>query len=163
MGGEPTFVSVDDPDGAEWNTAALGPEKRQLAVALYNRLKEKYAPQGLSHFGQGKWYPGEQLPRWSLNCFWRRDGEPIWQNAALLDDEKEDRGVTAEVAGVFLAGSLKDSGCRPNTCSRRSKTPSITCGASGGCPRTSIRSSRNSKTRSNARAWRGCSSRASTR
>ncbi len=52
------------------------------------RLKQKYAPQGLSHFGQGKWYPGEQLPRWSLNCFWRRDGEPIWQNPALLDDEE---------------------------------------------------------------------------
>src|SRR5262245_17118689 len=92
MGGEPTFVSVDDPDGAEWNTAALGPDKRRLAVDVYNRLKEKYAPLGLSHFGQGKWYPGEQLPRWSLNCFWRRDGEPIWRNPALLSDE-QDRGV----------------------------------------------------------------------
>ncbi|MEJ0086543.1 MAG: transglutaminase family protein [Pseudomonadota bacterium] len=104
MGGEPTFVSVDDPDGAEWNTAALGPKKRQLAVGLYNRLKEKYAPLGLSHFGQGKWYPGEQLPRWSLNCFWRRDGQPLWQNAALLDDERPGRGATAEVSGAFLAG-----------------------------------------------------------
>ncbi len=103
MGGEPTFVSVDDPDGAEWNTAALGPRKRRLAVDVYNRLKQKYAPQGLSHFGQGKWYPGEQLPRWSLNCFWRRDGEPIWHNPALLDDERGDRGVTAELAGAFLA------------------------------------------------------------
>ena len=79
MGGEPTFVSVDDPDGAEWNTTAMGPDKRRLAIEVYNRLKQKYAPQGLSHFGQGKWYPGEQLPRWSLNCFWRRDGEPIWR------------------------------------------------------------------------------------
>ena len=104
MGGEPTFVSVDDPDGAEWNTAALGPEKRKLAVGLFNRLKEKYAPLGLTHFGQGKWYPGEQLPRWSLNCFWRRDGQPLWQNAALLDDERPGRGATAEVSGAFLAG-----------------------------------------------------------
>jgi uncharacterized protein (DUF2126 family)/transglutaminase-like putative cysteine protease len=103
MGGEPTFVSVDDPDGPEWNTTALGPDKRLLAIELYNRLKQKYAPLGLSHFGQGKWYPGEQLPRWSLNCFWRRDGEPIWNNPALLDDEKTDRGVTADVAGRFLA------------------------------------------------------------
>ncbi len=94
MGGEPTFVSVDDPDGAEWNTTAMGPDKRRLAVEVYNRLKQKYAPQGLSHFGQGKWYPGEQLPRWSLNCFWRRDGEPIWHNPALLDDESGNRGVT---------------------------------------------------------------------
>ncbi|MEO8061822.1 MAG: transglutaminase family protein [Pseudomonadota bacterium] len=113
MGGEPTFVSVDDPDGAEWNTAALGPEKRKLAVSLYNKLKEKYAPTGLSHFGQGKWYPGEQLPRWSLNCFWRRDGQPLWQNPKLLDDEKEGRGVTAEVAGVFLAGVAEKLGLPP--------------------------------------------------
>ncbi len=103
MGGEPTFVSVDDPDGAEWNSAALGPDKRRLAMEVYNRLKRKYAPQGLSHFGQGKWYPGEQLPRWSLNCFWRRDGEPMWRNPALLDDETQDRGITEAIAGSFLA------------------------------------------------------------
>ena len=113
MGGEPTFVSVDDPDGAEWNTTAMGPDKRRLAVDVYNRLKQKYAPQGLSHFGQGKWYPGEQLPRWSLNCFWRRDGEPIWLNPALLDDEKTDRGVTPAVAGVFLAQVAEKLGLAP--------------------------------------------------
>ena len=76
MGGEPTFVSIDDPDGPEWNTTALGAGKRQLAANLYHRLRSHYAPQGLAHFGQGKWYPGEPLPRWSLNCFWRKDGEP---------------------------------------------------------------------------------------
>jgi uncharacterized protein (DUF2126 family) len=113
MGGEPTFVSVDDPDGAEWNTTAMGPDKRRLAIEVYNRLKQKYASQGLSHFGQGKWYPGEQLPRWSLNCFWRRDGEPIWQNPALLDDEKLDRGVTAQRAGEFLAAVAQKLGLSP--------------------------------------------------
>ena len=113
MGGEPTFVSVDDPDGAEWNTTAMGPDKRRLAIEVYNRLKQKYAPQGLSHFGQGKWYPGEQLPRWSLNCFWRRDGEPIWHDPTLLDDEKSDRGVTAEVAGKFLAAVAEKLGLAP--------------------------------------------------
>jgi uncharacterized protein (DUF2126 family)/transglutaminase-like putative cysteine protease len=110
MGGEPTFVSIDDPDGPEWNTTAMGPDKRRLAIDVYNRLKQKYAPQGLSHFGQGKWYPGEQLPRWSLNCFWRRDGEPIWHNPALLDDESEGRGVTAGTAGVFLAAVAEKLG-----------------------------------------------------
>jgi uncharacterized protein (DUF2126 family)/transglutaminase-like putative cysteine protease len=113
MGGEPTFVSVDDPDGAEWNTTAMGPDKRRLAIDVYNRLKQKYAPLGLSHFGQGKWYPGEQLPRWSLNCFWRRDGEPIWNNPALLDDEKSDRGVTPEISGQFLAGVAARLGLPP--------------------------------------------------
>jgi uncharacterized protein (DUF2126 family)/transglutaminase-like putative cysteine protease len=112
MGGEPTFVSIDDPDGAEWNTAAMGPDKRRLAIDLYERLKRKYAPQGLSHFGQGKWYPGEQLPRWSLNCFWRRDGEPIWHDPALLDDEKQDRGIGADLAGTFLASVAGKLGLR---------------------------------------------------
>ncbi len=84
MGGEPTFVSVDHPDAPEWNTGALGDEKRRLAGSLYRRLREHYAPHGLAHFGQGKWYPGEALPRWSLNCFWRRDGEPVWQEPRLL-------------------------------------------------------------------------------
>ena len=72
MGGEPTFVSMDDPEGEEWNTAALGPNKRRLAAEVYHRLRAHYGAQGLVHFGQGKWYPGEQLPRWSLNCFLAR-------------------------------------------------------------------------------------------
>ncbi|MCB1938797.1 MAG: transglutaminase family protein [Rhodocyclaceae bacterium] len=115
MGGEPTFVSVDDPDGAEWNTDALGPTKRLLAADLYHRLREKYAAQGLVHFGQGKWYPGEQLPRWSLNCFWRRDGEPIWSNPALIANETVNYNVTAEMSAAFLRKVAEhlnlDTGC----------------------------------------------------
>ncbi|MBV4547924.1 DUF2126 domain-containing protein [Pseudomonas triticicola] len=103
MGGEPTFVSIDDPDGAEWNTAALGPDKRRLSAELFQRMRKQYAPQGLVHFGQGKWYPGEQLPRWSLNCYWRRDGQPIWHNDALIADEQQDYGADGELAGRFLA------------------------------------------------------------
>ena len=103
MGGEPTFVSIDDPDGAEWSTAALGPRKRKLAAVLYQRLKDRYAPTGLAHFGQGKWYPGEQLPRWSLNCYWRHDGEPIWASSRLIADESKDYGVSEADAQRFLA------------------------------------------------------------
>ncbi len=113
MGGEPTFVSVDDPDGAEWNTTAMGPDKRRLAIDVYRRLKDKYAPQGLSHFGQGKWYPGEPLPRWSLNCFWRRDGEPMWRDPALLDDETKDREISAADAGAFLGAVAERLGLAP--------------------------------------------------
>jgi uncharacterized protein (DUF2126 family)/transglutaminase-like putative cysteine protease len=102
MGGEPTFVSADDPEGAEWNTAALGEDKRILAVELYERLRGRYAPTGLAHFGQGKWYPGEQLPRWSLNCFWRRDQEAMWTQGALIADETVDYGATVESAQKFL-------------------------------------------------------------
>src|ERR1019366_5439861 len=69
MGGEPTFVSLDDPDGAEWNTAALGPDKRRLAAELFHRLREHYAPQGLTHFGQGKWYPGRAAATGAAKLF----------------------------------------------------------------------------------------------
>ena len=102
MGGEPTFVALDYPDDPEWNTAALGPNKRRLATDLFHRLREHYAPSALVHFGQGKWYPGEQLPRWSLNAYWRRDGEPIWDNPALYADEQKNYGVDAAKAADFL-------------------------------------------------------------
>ena len=113
MGGEPTFVSVDDPDGAEWNTAALGPRKRKLAAALYRRMKDRYAPLGLAHFGQGKWYPGEQLPRWSLNCYWRKDGEPIWANPQLIADENETYALEDDASQRFLARVAVELGFDP--------------------------------------------------
>lgn len=113
MGGEPTFVAVDDPDGAEWNTAALGPTKRLRAATLFHRLKEKYAPQGLAHFGQGKWYPGEQLPRWSLNCYWRRDGQPLWSSPSLYADETTDYGANERHASEFLAAVARQLGLTP--------------------------------------------------
>ncbi|MDH4563360.1 transglutaminase family protein [Pseudomonas sp. BN411] len=102
MGGEPTFIAIDYPDDPEWNTAALGPNKRRLAADLFHRLRGHYAPHGLVHFGQGKWYPGEQLPRWSLNCYWRKDNEPIWQDPALYADEGRSYGADAHLAARFL-------------------------------------------------------------
>ena len=114
MGGEPTFVASDDPDGAEWNTAALGKTKRLRAAEVYGRLKEEYAPKGLAHFGQGKWYPGEPLPRWSLNCFWRRDGAPIWDNPALFADEKVNYGVSTQTAQRLLTGVAERLGLAPH-------------------------------------------------
>jgi uncharacterized protein (DUF2126 family)/transglutaminase-like putative cysteine protease len=102
MGGEPTFVAEDDPDGDEWNTAAMGPNKRRYAAEIFHRLRARYAPQGLAHFGQGKWYPGEQLPRWSLNCFWRRDGEPLWRNPQLIADEAGGREASVTLSRLFL-------------------------------------------------------------
>jgi uncharacterized protein (DUF2126 family)/transglutaminase-like putative cysteine protease len=113
MGGEPTFVSMDDPQGEEWNMAAIGPNKRRLAAELYHRLRKRYGAQGLVHFGEGKWYPGEQLPRWSLNCFWRADGEPIWRDAELIADETRTGAATAAAAGDFLRGVADRLGLDP--------------------------------------------------
>ena len=76
MGGEPTFVSLDDANAPEWTTIASGPQKRKLSVELFLRLRDRFAPGALLLFGQGKWYPGEPLPRWALSCYWRKDGVP---------------------------------------------------------------------------------------
>jgi len=102
MGGEPTFVGIDDRDAAEWNTDALGPTKRLRAADLLWRLRCHYAPTGVVHFGQGKWYPGEQLPRWALTCYWRKDGEPAWRDRSLYADERRDYGFGAPDAERFL-------------------------------------------------------------
>ena len=102
MGGEPTFVGIYDRDGPEWNTAALGPTKRVFALDLLHRLKARYGPNGLLHLGQGKWYPGEQLPRWALSLFWRPDGQPLWRNPALQADERQPQQARPEDAERFI-------------------------------------------------------------
>jgi len=102
MGGEPTFVSIDDPDGAEWTTTAHGPHKRRLSVDLLLKLRARWAPGGMLHFGQGKWYPGEPLPRWALGCYWRKDGVPIWEDASLVAEDNTNYGYKASDARRFL-------------------------------------------------------------
>lgn len=104
MGGEPTFVSALDRDGAEWNTEALGPSKRGFGLALMHQLRAKYGAQGFLHFGQGKWYPGEQLPRWTLSAYWRTDGQACWKNPALFADEREVHRYTTADAQAFIEG-----------------------------------------------------------
>ena len=103
MGGEPTFVAIDDPDGPEWNFTAVSHKKRVLSGELIQRLRKKFAPGALLHYGQGKWYPGEPLPRYALAAYWRKDGVPIWKDDSLIADESKNYGHGAKDAKELLS------------------------------------------------------------
>ncbi len=113
MGGEPTFVGIDEPESPQWNIEALGPIKRTRGLDLIRAIRDQVAPSALLHFGQGKWYPGEPLPRWALSCYWRSDGVPVWENPDLIP--REDELSTYDVADALrfaeaLARRLQVSG-----------------------------------------------------
>ncbi|MHC4048697.1 transglutaminase family protein [Bradyrhizobium sp. 25ACV] len=113
MGGEPTFVSVDDLEAAEWNTEAVGPTKRALGDDLIRRLRTRFASGGLLHYGQGKWYPGETLPRWAFGLYWRKDGVPIWKNADLIAKIENPRRAETKDAEAFMEGTVARLGLDP--------------------------------------------------
>ena len=114
MGGEPTFVSIDDMDSAQWTVAADGEDKRERAEVLLRRLWQHFAPGGLLYYGQGKWYPGEQLPRWAWGCFWRSDGKALWQDPALLANATAEYDFSAEQAKAFADALAQQLGLKPD-------------------------------------------------
>jgi len=114
MGGEPTFVSIDDFESPEWNSEAVGPMKRELADRLIRRLRNRFAPGGFLHYGQGKWYPGETLPRWTFSLYWRRDGKPIWSNAKLIAPVDQGNAASNEKAQALLGAIATELGVEPD-------------------------------------------------
>ena len=119
MGGEPTFISIDDLEGEEWNTSAVGPTKRRLADELTHRLAARFAPGGFLHYGQGKWYPGESLPRWTFAIYWRKDGKPVWHDRSLFARETEtERRIgteeAAQASGAVIRAIAESLGVNPD-------------------------------------------------
>ena len=110
MGGEPTFISIDDFQSAEWNTTALGTEKRVRADELVRHLRTRFAPEGLLHYGQGKWYPGEAQPRWAFGLYWRKDGASLWHDADLIAREGETGSATVQQAEQLLIAIARNLG-----------------------------------------------------
>ncbi|MEP7143163.1 MAG: transglutaminase family protein, partial [Ferruginibacter sp.] len=117
MGGEPTFVSIDDMEAEEWNTTADGKQKRILSHELIFRLREKFGPDGMIHYGQGKWYPGEPLPRWQYGLFWRKDHYPVWKNIALIAPEKKEKSLTYKEAALVAKELAKQLAVSPENVS----------------------------------------------
>ena len=113
MGGEPTFVSIDDMESAQWNTAADGDAKKVLSNKLIHKLSESFGDGGLFHYGQGKWYPGEPTPRWQMALYWRKDGLPIWKNKMWLADFSKNYGYTFQDAAKFMTLLTRKMGVAP--------------------------------------------------
>ncbi len=114
MGGEPTFVSIDDMESAEWNFTAHSPEKLALSINLLQRLKPRFTAGALLHFGQGKWYPGEPLPRWALSCYWRPDSVPVWDDDALIAFDAPDNKAVQPDARTFVRELATHLGVHPD-------------------------------------------------
>ncbi len=103
MGGEPTFVSKSDMESDQWNTGADGKDKREKAFEMTEHLNQAFADgNAMVHIGQGKWYPGEPVPRWQNGIYWRKDGLPIINNKEVYGNPNKDYKYTFKQAEVLL-------------------------------------------------------------
>ena len=117
QGGEPTFVSIDDMDGPEWNYTALSPKKRELAEKLLQRLKRASPPAACCTTGRASGTRASRCRAGRSGVFWRTDGEPLWRDAALVADTtrrarrrrcRRARSASGSPQRLGLPASLRD-------------------------------------------------------
>ena len=104
------------------------------AIELVHKLRDEYGRGGFLHFGQGKWYPGEQLPRWALSICWRADGQPVWNEPGAVRRRTPGRALHQRGRRALRAGAGGNGwASATGSSSRATRTSSTTSGASAGC------------------------------
>ena len=159
MGGEPTFVSIDDLQSAEWNTAAVGPTKRALADDLIRRLRDAFRAGRLAALRPGQMVsrrnPAALGVRAVLAHRRRADVEEPGRDRARI--ERADARPASTMPSASLKRPRNDWGrCRATPCrpSRISGTWLQGSGPADECRSLAIPSWKIPKS---AHAWRGCS------
>lgn len=99
------------------------------------------------HYGQGKWYPGESLPRWAFAIYWRGDGLPLWHDPARVAREAADQKPTADDAGRLVRAIARRLDLHPDCAMPAYEDPFHYRRGSRRCRPTSTRSIRSSRTR----------------
>lgn len=101
LGGEPTFVPMN-PEGAEWNYSAVGPQKLEYARAFARELIARFLPGGTAFYSPGKLYPGEPNPRWALRILYPQNGDPRFPSSVPVANCAAFRKHLASALGLPL-------------------------------------------------------------
>ncbi len=74
------------PDRPRVDHRRRRPAQAPARLAARRTAQGRLRAEGLVQRSQGKWYPGEPLPRWQIEIVWRKDGEAVWRDPSLLAD-----------------------------------------------------------------------------
>ena len=105
MGGEPTFVSIDDMDGEEWNTAAMGPNKLRLAANCWIAFATNSRPADCCTSVRASGIRENRCRAGPSPATGAPMDMPLWHDPELVGDPGRDYGYTDEEAQRFAEGT----------------------------------------------------------